>query len=1281
MATEHDTTRDSTATAASPRNAQVVEFEEFIEAQLSKTRGHVRSVDIAGSLMLLAAGTLGLLLVAVIFDHWIVSGGLGFWGRALFLAVFVIGATTFLATQVLPLLVRKINPLYAAQTIERSQPTLKNALVNFLFFRADRSGVNPVVYEAVEEQAATGLAGAHADAAVDRSKLIHVGYVLLGILLVCAVYAIVSPKDLFQTAGRIAMPWAEISAPTQTRITEVVPGAAQAFRGQQVAVSAQIHGLAEGDKAVLYYSTDDGQIVDRAVALAPPAEGYKYACGLPGGEASLQQDVTYRIEAGDAISPEYRITVVAAPTIFVRSLEYKYPSYTGLVSQRVEREGDIKAIEGTEITLDALANGEIQTAYVDFACDGKPDLRMRADGDLAKVSFRLKLNEDRASAEHPSYQVTFTNAAGQQNPQPVQHQIEVTRDLSPEIEFIAPRQEEMDLPLNGELEWEVVANDPDFKLGLVKLSATRGKQPLFDKLLLSEPHRGQFVAKFKFQPEKLGLKAGDVVEYSALAEDNKSPGPNRTETAKRRVRIISPDASGEQQDRLAQNDRGGQGKRQPGERGQGKGEQPQQDQPADGQQGKQDQAGKNDPANGQQSKSDQQDEQDPGDDQKSGDKGKQGDAKSKSGKQGDGQQDGGKQDGGKPGEGQQQGQAGDDGQPGGNDGQPQDGQGQDEKQPAADEPVPSDGSNDGDAIERILKHREQQEQAGKQGAGDKQKNERPGESPQQQNEQAASPDEKSDQPRNGADQGSEKQAGKGDQQQQQSPADAQQKRSDDGARGQAADGSKQQGGSDGAQDKGTDGQGAKDNQPQGAGNKKQQHGQGKSPGGKQSADKQPGEQQAGEKSSQPGGDNAGEGAKPAADDAQSGDQKGRPGDEAQGGEKPMKRQDRPAGDSVANGTADKKQPGDKPRQGDGAQSKDDPTAKNKPDKPGEQQAGDKQRPDAKGGDGNRDKGKSGAGQQSQDKQGSPSPEDANQPRDKAAGAEKPDSDPKDPNQAQSPSNSKRESDSQGQDDGDRSGGGKRGGGQKANKPGTGGAGENTAADDGNGAAEEAGDGETSDRAGDDKASSKPTGKSGSQQGQGSEKQAGDSKNGESGAAESAAGQPANESAAGKDSSEQGAPGGAPTGGKPNGKPPAQTPAEAPYRSGPEVEDKANLEYARRASDLAISHLKDELAKDQPDPELLDKLGWTRDDLENFIKRWDEMRQNSQAPDERGQASRRELDDTLRSLGLRPRATSLRANDARNDKVRGLRESRSTAPPPEYAEQTKAYTQGTARGEK
>ena len=115
--------------------------------------------------------------------------------------------------------------------------------------------------------------------------------------------------------------------------------------------------------------------------------------------------------------------------------------------------------------------------------------------------------------------------------------------------------------------------------------------------------------------------------------------------------------------------------------------------------------------------------------------------------------------------------------------------------------------------------------------------------------------------------------------------------------------------------------------------------------------------------------------------------------------------------------------------------------------------------------------------------------------------------------------------------------------------------------------------------------------------------------------------------------------------------------------------------------MALTHLKDELAKDTPDPELLDRLGWSRQDLENFVKRWEQMRASADAPGEKGQAARRELDETLRSLGLRLRTTTRRANEATNDQFKGLKESRRSTPPPEYAEQVKAYTQGTARGGK
>src|SRR5205814_7993009 len=131
----------------------------------------------------------------------------------------------------------------------------------------------------------------------------------------------------------------------------------------------------------------------------------------------------------------------------------------------------------------------------------------------ATATFRVGLQEDRSTPEHTCYELVFKNELGQQNPQPVRHEIEVSRDLAPEIQFVAPKKDEIDLPLNGAVDLEIVANDPDFGLRTVKLSAAVKKQPLVDKLLLDEVWRGQWVKKFRFEPRRLGLKPGDVVEY------------------------------------------------------------------------------------------------------------------------------------------------------------------------------------------------------------------------------------------------------------------------------------------------------------------------------------------------------------------------------------------------------------------------------------------------------------------------------------------------------------------------------------------------------------------------------------------------------------------------------------------------------------------------------------------------------------------------------------------------------------------------------------------------
>ena len=393
--------------AAKEASGEFVAYDKFIDDQLHTARRQVRTVDIAVSLMTLGAGTLGFFLLAVLCDHWLLAGGLGTVGRWLALVVYLIGAAAYCWRSLLPLCIRRINPVYAAHAIERSKPTLKNSLINFLLLRSRSEELAPHVYEAIEKRAATELAEVPVEATIDRSKLIQIGYVFLGLVLAAAVYKVSSPKDPFLTVGRIVLPWADIAPPTRVTIVDVRPGNSTVMRGQRAKISAEVHGVARGQTVQLLFGTDDGQIVDRSVPMQVPTEGYLFEYELPEGKGGIQQDLNYRVVAGDGTSNEFRLTVQAAPTIVIESVDYVYPSYTGLVNQTVDHQGDLKAIEGTQVTLHALANQPIKTATIDFDANGSDDQRMTFDDRHATATVTLALKADRQTPEHGQLSVAL----------------------------------------------------------------------------------------------------------------------------------------------------------------------------------------------------------------------------------------------------------------------------------------------------------------------------------------------------------------------------------------------------------------------------------------------------------------------------------------------------------------------------------------------------------------------------------------------------------------------------------------------------------------------------------------------------------------------------------------------------------------------------------------------------------------------------------------------------------------------------------------------------------
>ncbi|MBX3426787.1 MAG: hypothetical protein KF688_13995 [Pirellulales bacterium] len=1204
---------------------QTPEHRQFIDEQIERTRRSLQWTDVAVGAIGWASTLLAFLLAAAVLDHWVFRGGLS--GPLRFgLFATLVGGFLWYGWRTLAPLVRPINPAYAAQAIERHSPSLKNSLLNLLLFRNGRQRLSAKVYDAIEQQTAERLALSDVDDAVDKSAALRKGYVLVGIAAICALYAVLSPKNMATSASRVLLPWANIAAPSRVQITDVAPGDGESALGTTAVIAATIVGAKPDESAVLYYRPlgDDGatgtpqSLPLRAVGAAAADGGQRVECQVPapGGRGStlgLQEPIEYWIEAGDARSRRYRLDLFLRPTIVVQHVRYEPPSYTGLPTSETQSTGDVEGLEGTRVTISAQANRPIKAAHIDFGADGTRDLAMQLDGDRAVGTFTLALGDDRRTARHESYVLRFADNQGRTNEDPAKYRIAATADYPPEVRLTAPAEPEVAVGVDQRVAIGVDARDPDFALAAVRVAGEVDGRRIDLGTLLEGSREGRFQGTLPFVPSSARLQPGQVLEYWAVAEDNRRPQANVATSERQRLRIVAPD--------------------QPG----GQGQNQQQD-------GGENAGGEN-----------------------------------RGGAPGD-EEGEGSAEGGPGGQGDKQGTS------------PEGGAGQSSPQQPGENQSSESGEGD---------NGEDQSGAPQAGAGDDQSQQQEGESGE-------------------GESGAGMPGGTGEGQESSDQSDA------GAAGGQSQEPSGDQPSADGSAGGNQPGQDGRqgDNAP----------GAGQSTGERQDGSHGDAPRQPGDARSQPGeGESSAEPVSPTGDD--DGSAFDRLAEHF--GTKNEQHQDQPGGSgSQQSGANDQSQPSDQNRNGeqgdadersaagspsdreegqaapderpDGAQGQQDhsPRGGNQGEQFAEENAGapegqEGDTPSEQGEQGedpngvnNPNQGPGGGGSKSDGQQAPPDAGQQPQERDKTdrdpAGAEA------QSDEAPSGGQSKKESDSTGGQSGDQSGGGSEGAGQRADSDGQGAPGENMAADEGAGAAEEGGPGETGADAGDQQPAAGKTGNSsddqpgpGSKAGQtdqpGESTPAADDPSAESGEAPPQGAQPGgSQPSAGKPSDpsagRQPPPGEAPK--APGGAPPRGGTGSggdmAPPESEETVPDEANLDYARQQTELILNRLEDQLAKQQVDQELLKKLGWSQADLRRFVDRWKSLRDRAAGAGPNGQAAQAELDEALRSLGLR-RTGPQRFDAAAAEDERRADDAYRARAPREYQDRVRAYIRGAAAG--
>ena len=117
-------------------------------------------------------------------------------------------------------------------------------------------------------------------------------------------------------------------------------------------------------------------------------------------------------------------------------------------------------------------------------------------------------------------------------------------------------------------------------------------------------------------------------------------------------------------------------------------------------------------------------------------------------------------------------------------------------------------------------------------------------------------------------------------------------------------------------------------------------------------------------------------------------------------------------------------------------------------------------------------------------------------------------------------------------------------------------------------------------------------------------------------------------------------------------------------------EEAQLEYAKRATDLALKYLRDH--QDNPSDDLLEDLGITAEQLREMVARYEALQQDTT------DAGKTVLSDTLKSLGLRPTTQSgIRQVKSNQQDVQGVRGSGALSGLPAHLQHRfKSFRTGT-----
>ena len=217
----------------------------------------------------------------------------------------------------------------------------------------------------------------------------------------------------------------------------------------------------------------------------------------------------YFVEAGDARTLRFHVTVIERPDIASIEASVTAPSYTGSGTVVTRGDGSFRALTGSTVTLAVKATKPLDAMTILW---GDSTLtRCPVAGDTGTATFTVDVSRD--------YTVHMTDTLGVANRDPVRYRITCLADEPPRIAVVSPV-DEITMPMSMQFPL-VYRSVDDYGLTVVALrfrlpGERDDRATVLDRGDLGTLHTGTY----RWDLSRLGILPEDTIPFFLIAVDN-----------------------------------------------------------------------------------------------------------------------------------------------------------------------------------------------------------------------------------------------------------------------------------------------------------------------------------------------------------------------------------------------------------------------------------------------------------------------------------------------------------------------------------------------------------------------------------------------------------------------------------------------------------------------------------------------------------------------------------------------------------------------------------------